>query len=386
MTSILNDFKNFFEKYYNDIIQINPFEEFIFFIREIEYNISTEELLIDMENRIKDRIIDIEYRDKKYPGRWNNFSLKLEGSNTLKRIYNKLNSKSNLLIDSDENQKEKLYYYSYVLKIVLNSTYPEIKIKTLEKFIELVDYYNKPENSNNYFRGQSNSSWDLVQSSLRNTDRSKTKIYSFDELMKSYKKLGVEDKYNKIIGKNNELEKVAFFQHCISFSPLIDFTSKIQVATFFSMNNITSINDFYNFDSAIYILQNYDDSFRITEMSEKDLLNLKIGIFTEGKKTSNDYMIMYSSMGKISEELATIKFSSNKSNDRMKYQSGSFVYFNDYIIDGKNNSVKGNKQNYQFTKMIIDKNVKKEIYDWLKSNYPEYNIKYLMDPYQFFNE
>ncbi|MDD2682073.1 MAG: hypothetical protein PHT90_03900, partial [Bacilli bacterium] len=136
MTSILNDFKNFFEKYYNDIIQINPFEEFIFFIREIEYNISTEELLIDMENRIKDRIIDIEYRDKKYPGRWNNFSLKLEGSNTLKRIYNKLNSKSNLLIDSDENQKEKLYYYSYVLKIVLNSTYPEIKIKTLEKFIE----------------------------------------------------------------------------------------------------------------------------------------------------------------------------------------------------------------------------------------------------------
>lgn len=387
MKDILKDFDNFFNKYYKRLIEENQFDQFQIFIREKNFNLIYIDILKDISEMIENRIIKREKMDNINNSKISNsFSLKLDGSNTLKKIHARLIEFSNSNITIEKAEIEILYYYSYILKIVLNLTYPEMKITTLTKFIELVEYYNQPNNIKNYFRGQSNSSWDLVQSSLRNINRDETRIYTFEELMGSYKKLEIDEKYNRIIGEKSELDKVSFFQHSISYSPLIDFTSKIQVAAFFSMNNVTSINDFYNFDSAIYILDNYNDRLSEIEMSESDLKKLKIGIYKDGPKTSKDYLFMHEKMGEISNSLATIKFSSKKTNDRMKYQSGAFVFFNDYIIDGKNISVKGIEQKYQFTKLIIDKKVKKEVYNWLRTEYPEYNLKYLMDPYQYFNE
>lgn len=72
--------------------------------------------------------------------------------------------------------------------------------------------------------------------------------------------------------------------------------------------------------------------------------------------------------------------------DKMRYQQGTFILFNNYIIDNINTSIIHAKNGLFLTKMVIDKKIKKDIWEYLNKHEPEYKIKYLLNPYLIFNE
>lgn len=177
---------------------------------------------------------------------------------------------------------------------------------------------------------------------------------------------------------------VSFFQHSISLSPLVDFTERIEVASFFALSNQISYNEFYNNDASLYLLyNNQDGSFK--ELDDDTLKKIRMGVYKKGKRTRDDYLKMYTVMGKLFNTNADVYISKGKTNDRMRYQSGAFVLYDNYIIDNLENTLlTTHNSSVTILKIIIDKNVKKDILEYLIKEYPDFQLRYLMNPYMIF--
>lgn len=370
--TILEEIENYIKRYHNTIFINNSYEEFYTFF--IKYSFERINPLKEINKIITDRLIDSEELMQTYGFRVN-YNNNLDGVNALKKISNLV---SNIKLMNENYIKG--YYYYFLLKIALKSTYPEIHIKTLEQYKNLVEFYSKQINT--LFRGQSNKDWNIVPSCLRNINTSATKIYKYEDLIKQYTDIKVYDMYNEIIDNiGNAYELVSFLQHSISFSPLVDFTSKFVVASVFALSNYSVVNDFFNKDSAIYILK-YDEK-DIKEI-DGNLESMKIGIYKSEKLTAKDYDYMYKNMKKMIGDKANIYISRQKTNDRMRYQSGAFVLFDNFIIEDINNIVVKISEDFVLTKLIIDKSIKLDIMRYLKEKHPNYMLNYLMNPYERF--
>src|SRR5690606_32010969 len=96
-------------------------------------------------------------------------------------------------------------------------------------------------------------------------------------------------KYDKVIGPTDKIyEMGCFFQHSISLSPLVDFTDRIEVASFFALGNQISYNEFYNNDASLYLLyNNQGGSFK--ELDDDTLKKIRIGVYKKEKRTREDY-------------------------------------------------------------------------------------------------
>jgi len=387
---------DFLEKYifnnYKVVIDNNPYHEFNKFYSEYLDAFIDVNPLHQIAKIIDSRLLSKEKIERTYD-EYYSYENNIKGVIELKTIFQEI--KNFKLTDESNNIQpflNKLNYYYFLLYIVLSSSYPIIKLDKLEKYVNLLKHYNYDgENESNefqqYFRGQADAKWNIIPSCLRSINLDKTQVFTYSDLIDKYKSIDVYNVYDRIIDSKRETyPMISFFQHSISFSPLVDFTSKLEVATFFALHNFTQINDFFNKNSAVFVLHNNKGDFKIKKLENDDLDNMKIGIYKDGPRTFYDYSFMYTNMKRFFGTDAKTSFSTKRTNDRMRYQSGSFVFFDDFIIDNINSTIITIRTGHPITKLVIDKSIKKDVLNYLNSNFPDYRLRYLMNPYQRFEE
>jgi hypothetical protein len=244
-----------------------------------------------------------------------------------------------------------------------------------------------------WYRGQSNASWQIIPSFFR--DSSKTKLWSWDEVISEYNskpnKNSISMKLNELDIKINDqpYRTVSYVQHAISFSPIVDFTKSLDVALSFALSKSSSLSSYYEVDSSVYELKmNTDSVLHEIDKIDKALRDSKVQVFSR-----NEYLVnvirneMWTMMLKGLESI--IYLIDFPTNDRMLYQKGTFILFNNTIVIGSDIFLSYNK--VSFLKNHLVKNVipcakKEEMLKSLLRNTPHYRFRYLMDPYLFLDE
>ena len=404
LEELYNEFMYFFrQNNYNHYIENNPYEEFFAFCDQTDYkkDLLLSDLMKEIENAINHRTSPDE-NDSQVTLEKLQFRSNLSGVNYLKKLavlisqnhyYNNYENDMYNYYEYYFEIKVKFLYVNLIINFIFASKIKELKITTLESFINVINTTadrNGSKRKNNYsilFRGQTNSKWNIIPSILRNIDQSKTFIIDYDFIIDIYRKINVYEKYDKIIGHTDKVyDMVSFFQHSISLSPLVDFTERIEVASFFALSDQIRHNEFYNNDASIYVLQNSPgENFELHD--DEVLKNIRIGVYKKGKRTLDDYLLMYNKMGNLFNTNADVFIHKVKTNDRMRYQSGAFVLYDNYIIDSLENTLlTTHNSSAKILKIIIDRKVKKEILEYLIKHYPEYQLRYLMNPYMIFED
>lgn len=252
--------------------------------------------------------------------------------------------------------------------------------------------------TNVFYRGQSQSNWDLTPSVLRNFKESV--IFDDNYYYQLLINENLEQKFNKLVRTKdtNTYDKYAYMQHACSYSPFIDFTSSEVIATSFSLSNKADINKFKNDSSAVYSVNvNKNDIVRDKKEAKYFLKNkFKIMVLSEqyfkfGKqyrfkgfdgKTATFSTVSFKSL--LEMVAPKHKVFDIKTNDRMKYQKGVFVCFYDCLIIGErifyelDPFITITKKEIMFEdKLILLSGIYKE---------RTYDLERLMDPYLVFKE
>lgn len=303
------------------------------------------------------------------------------------------------LMERDFNSTDARQFFRTMVKAMLWLSFfnrrSNNQITTVEDDFVLIDKYKANKKGNLYFRGQSDFSWQLKPSLLRGFNCSELDgcVIDNNKLFEIYDKTNLIKKYNdnisdKIIrsGSDIDYDFLSFMQHAVSYSPLIDFTSDIEVAYKFALNK-NNPNTYLQKDSSIFVLE-MEKSNNNNDVSD---FNIK---YLEKKIKPGSIMHIIDSFGKDQSldfttitkirTLLTPKFKifDRKTNDRMKYQKGKFVLFYDYV------SVRGNVYYMLNNQMILFKHkiLASQKDSILSSIGPDLNNSYLMNPYQIFND
>ena len=320
------------------------------------------------------------------------------------------------LRNEDNKNNDETTFYRTLLKCVLYSAltrdfrYPiEHFPKSQICFAELMNSF--PKNKF-LFRGQSDFSWEITPSLIRNLNIDKDLYINQNTLFNMYNEDYYNDsllsKYNKCFMdfKVDQPAKIdyrflSWMQHAVSFSPLVDFTSDYNVALTFALSS-SNPNTFMHKDSAIYILNNSSRMFldRVTSTDEANEIISKINISALNKRITpgdariikdaygNSHKLDFTSYDKIYRYLSP-KFLiiDIPTNDRMLVQKGKFILYYDYLlIDGKIVSPFGDNIENMCYKHRISAKEKPRLLNWLHQNYPEMKESYLMDPYLIFRD
>lgn len=282
-----------------------------------------------------------------------------------------------------------------IKKITLN-------LNNLEKFLS------KYEDPDHLYRGQSDYSWDIIPSIFRGHiffTSHEGEIFDKDLMYYKYYNSGLIQKYNSTIAKpiiscsgDLSCEFIAYMQHSVAYSPLIDVTSKSLIGLQFALGNKAYINDYYGKDAAIYDFQDlgnnsYDDNQRnIDENNENFTIIILKKKITVGKImkvediNKNVKTLDCTSISKIIKILTPkYKIINSILNDRMRYQHGKFIIFYDYVLV-ENKIIYWLNKNLKVEKYHIDKNLKDKIYDILNEKFPQFNMDFLMNPYEYFKK
>lgn len=268
---------------------------------------------------------------------------------------------------------------------------------------------------NYYYRGQTNYEWELIPSLFRNynfRNGDQGDYIDSNMILNIYDNEELVDKYDKTIGTSSRGGKVSlkttgitynflsYMQHSVSFSPMIDFTDKKEIASTFALGNKTDFNSFLKYDSAIFKLGITKEKENELE-NEKDInnffqkeynikvLNGKLKLGTRMMVAKNDYStveIDCTSIKCIIKELKPeYKVINLATNDRMKYQHGKFlVFYNCIIVNGR--IFFNLNRDISIEKIKISKKTKKRFYNYLVKEYDYYNMEYLMNPYLYFSK
>lgn len=298
----------------------------------------------------------------------------------------------------DKQAKEKLYYISIVAFIICIYS-PKIIIGE-ERQLSVESIKENFEEPNIYYRGQNNSKWRISPSILRNLNRNI--ILDDNSYYVFLKEDESESKFDSLMRdrSTNTYDKYAFMQHSRSFSPFVDFTTNMTIATSFALSNVHDANCFRNEDSVVFqlIVISLDKEVISDRKEAKNFLKSKFKLIVINKDyfvLGRDYLIensdgttMIYNIVEFSELVSelTPKFKILKiaTNDRMKYQKGLFLCFydclclNSFVFYELNSSI-------QLRRLIIKKGTKRKI---LKEIYKErkYDPEHLMDPYLYFKE
>lgn len=276
--------------------------------------------------------------------------------------------------------KRELFYLYFELSYRLNYGIPEFIVDNIRDFINIANTFDDNSSLKWWFRGHSNKSWDLVPTYLRNIDRTDTRIIDYNELGKIYRRYGLKQKYDNVFGYSSlDYNFLSYMQHSTSYSPMIDFTTKFWVATSFALSNKSNVNDFNNNDAAIICLNNNSKS-----SIENKIKNYKVGVLSNKKWTSKDIKIILSGMGVMYNPFAEVYSSINRMNDRMKYQHGIFIMY-DNFISFPTHSVPIDFSSVIF-KIVISKDLKEDLYKYVYKNKNELRQLFLLNPYQYFAE
>lgn len=302
--------------------------------------------------------------------------------------------------DKAHISKTKLYF---LLKLTFITSFYKRLRKRYDTNHEPLNNYDKIENlsNNNYFRGQSNYEFRISPSILRNNNGN---IYLDDNYYyKLLCELELEQKFNNLIKRSNinRYQKYAFMQHSCSFSPLVDFTKDVFIATSFALSNVSNVNCFRNEDSSIFVLNNNGEKLDVIidkKEAKKFIENefnlriidskyFKLGKKYDLEKSDGSYhSLSCFTINKLLDELTPkIIVFDIPTNDRMLYQKGLFVCFydciclKDFIAYELNNS-------FIWKKIKIPKRNKRSIIKNIYKSKREFDPEHLMDPYLIFKE
>lgn len=262
--------------------------------------------------------------------------------------------------------------------------------------------------TNTFFRGQSNYSWGVVPSIFRNyifESNASGEVFDLEKMFKKYSKYGLIDKYNKTIAVNkiNKFEDInynfiSYMQHSLSYSPLIDITSKFEIGLQFALGNKANVNDFYSNAAALFAIDAKnikccDNETEINRILRTDfnvvVLNKKIipGTYMDVNNTNGTTKKLNFTTIKNIIQLLTPKYLiiSNMQNDRMKYQHGNFILFYDYVLVNGMVMFSLNK-NFNVSKYKINVQSKESIYNEINEKFSQYSMDYLLNPYDYFNK
>lgn len=266
------------------------------------------------------------------------------------------------------------------------------------------------------YRGQSDASWTITPSMMRglkvrDEDGDVCKGIYLDKagMYGLYNENGYRDslikKYNKYYGpkpvlgpEDIDYRFLAWMQHAVEFSPLVDFTSDYCTALSFGVK-ARNPNEFLFVDSAIYIYELPNFIKPITEFEAVDSIVSEMSIFVNNEKivpggsavafdlSLNKFKeISHKSYASIVKRLipkyAVIDI---QPNDRMLRQRGKFFLLYDYeIVAGKVFDMLD--RTVGVTKHIVKANQKKELLEWLRREHPEVDLRFLMNPYLDFED
>ena len=233
-----------------------------------------------------------------------------------------------------------------------------------------------------YFRGISNAKFDLVPSIFRNLKNNE--IYNLEKLIYLYENNGLKNKYKNVYKKVNLksnksiIDFFSYMQHSVSYSPFLDLTDSIIIASVFANHFTMNFNDYSNNDSAIYLIPK--------KLMNNGKFNFKedYSVQVIGDKLKITDLIFRKHLWNVSLDDLKTKFYhiNRKTNDRMKYQHGSFmVPYHAVIING--HMVMDTDSN-KFIKIVIDKSKKLGLYNSVINKHPYLDYDYLMDPYIYF--
>lgn len=237
------------------------------------------------------------------------------------------------------------------------------------------------------FRGHTNSNYKLIPSIYRNLSiEDRFGIVNISMLNSLYSKSNLSEKYKRVFGDSKiDYNFCAFAQHSKAYSPFLDFTEDYKVALSFATGTTGSVNEYIKKDAALYSL-----SFR-SSIEVRNSIDLNaIDIFINEKRISPMSIIRGKRLFLCKyEDFAVEAFIlKDKTNDRMKYQKGCFLYFQRAVIINGNLLLPINFG--RIKKYIIPASGKTlnkmTVYEKIRENYQYYLMDYLMNPYRYFEE
>mgnify|MGYP003290125183 CR=1 FL=1 len=296
--------------------------------------------------------------------------------------------------------KTRLYYLLKLAVVIgfykrLDKRYDKriIHIKNIE---ELSLY-----NNHSIFRGQTDFNYRISPSIFRNH---KGNILFDDDYYHSIlSDTGLEGKFDRLIRDHsmNRYSKYAFIQHSCSYSPFIDFTKDIIIATSFSLSNSSKINEFKDNDSSVYCLNIESDleklitnkwkarSFLVNDFKMRivDSTYFVFGkLYSLEKADGTFYSFSHYSIRDFLDDLTPkLAIIDIPTNDRIVYQKGLFVCFYDCLCLKDFIAYELNPD-FSFIKLKIAKKNKRSLLNAIYKNNREYDPEHLLNPYLVFNE
>lgn len=238
------------------------------------------------------------------------------------------------------------------------------------------------QKDNNYFRGHSDSAYELIPSIYRKLKTNKN-ILKNDFVLEKYKEYGYYQKYIKLFNNDKEkdvdYEMMSFIQHSAAYSPLLDITSNIDIATIFACScGVTNPNEYEDKDASIYIFMFQEEASGSDEDLNIHWIPTKLTFKTEIKPGKP----LFTCSPRDFETKYSVK--TEYTNDRMKYQKGAFLFFNEcFIVNGH---LLIPFQQIITVKIDIPKQMKKALYKSLVKQNNFYSLSYLLEPYEFISD
>lgn len=317
-------------------------------------------------------------------------------------------------MNSSEFLEDRIYKMYFVILFVSIEIYKAMSDREnfrntiIDKYESEFAIYDNKEDGRKWYRGQTDYSWELLPSFYREVSpiTGQVKRISLQTLFDEYQELDILRKMNKILkpkvvdSGDLNYEKLAYLQHAISYTPLLDFTEDKKVSLAFALSNIHNAYDYNSKDSAIFEIEDNDYKKNtlntineIDEFLKHDFYILIAKKYFIGSPIAGKEILYLHDLIKIL--VPKYKLINIQTNDRMRYQKGKFIIFYGFLILGKNIFVGLNKDLSIVKHKIkiedkrrVDKvgNYKRNFKDLLHQSNPEYDIDNLMQPYKYLNE
>lgn len=294
-------------------------------------------------------------------------------------------------VEFSEAEKE----HEILESLVLLHSFYRIKVLSKPREIEINEYVRLQELFSNqkqsrWFRGHSDSNWELVPSLFRDI---KEKQINFDyvRMLDDLQQKKIIEKLEIVFGSGEfDYDKLAYTQHSLGYGPMLDFTKSSQIACSFALSNMENIAHFFHKKFCIYELDiGGIELLKTKEEIGTALSSLNIVVFS-GKpyiETILKTQLWQDLLdGSTESEVFLLDY---QTNDRMRYQQGAFLLFNNVIIVGGRMIMSFRKQeslSQRMNKYLISEDLRHSFYTAFLDQYPQYRIRFLMDPYSFFKE
>lgn len=307
-----------------------------------------------------------------------------------------------MLTEKGKELKEKIYDtfdYSYSVSIRRIDSFDEFRRELYTPFLNGEKIYYRGERLNSKKRL-------LVPSLLRNGALLQTKpneeiaYIDREKLLEFY-----EAKHNfmrvyKVINPDRTglYEMLAFAQHYLKLSPLIDFSKSLFVALSFALKGRQEFKDDVVLYTAFDIgdddtsddleeVNAWIDAYRVAvvDIDPGALLKPDFSAGAHAKKTAllksmQERELSLDMLGELIKSMSPeAKLIDIPTNDLMKYQQGVFLLLNHFALVSSHYFTKSVRQSFAIHKYVLDRQICPELCAFVNSKAPQYQYEALLD-------